>query len=858
MTKSFWPSGKWAGRRSPDRKDYEPKIRDVKSLGEVSVRIPGVQGLVRFGLKCSIFAAVVSSLTAALFAQVQVLTQHNDLPRTGSNTSETYLKYSNVNSSHFGKLFTESVDGFIVGQPLYVPALQFPDGTTHNVVYVTTQHDSVYAFDADTARGALWHTTFINPAAGITSVPSSSYGCPGTAFTEVGITSTPVIDPATGGIYVVAKTLENGAYIFRLHALSLTTGLDIVPPAVITASANSKSGTVPFTPAVAMQRAGLLLSNSAIYIGFGSNGCDAYNFHGWLLAYDEFTLQKTATILVTPDGSMGGVWQSGGAPAADSDGTIFLATGNGTFDGNSGGNDWGDSVLHLNPASSGMNVIDYFTPYNQQTLFTDDADLGSSGPLLLPDQAGIHTHELVAGGKAGTLYLIDRDAMGGYNSAADSQIVQSIPGAGELHQIPTYWSGNLFIGGENDYLKAFALSNGMLSPQPTSQTTVLFNQAGPGTLSVSSDPSLNNGIVWALIHGASVSYLYAFKATNLATQLYASNQAANLRDLIKGVPHFSTPTLANGKVYLGGTNLLYVFGLLPSLSSAAGNNQSGYLGATLPIALAIAAKNTYSGSPLANVPLTCKDGGVGGTFSNSTPITNAQGQAFTTYTLPNKKTNITITCVSPGYISATFSESAVAGPAIRIGITSGNYQVVPVFTKTPNALVATVYDPHSYGVSGVTVNFSDGGAGGTFSAPSSPTGSNGQASTYYTTPAKSGVISISASVAGLTPATFKVTAYGTAVRMAITTGNNQTTSTATQLPIALGVAVYDSNNIGVPGVTVIFSDGGAGGSFSPSTVITNNQGRASAYYTTPAKTGTFNITATASGLTPLTFKVNVN
>ena len=823
------------------------------------MRIPGFQGFVRFRTRSLLLTGVVWSLTAGLVAQVPVLTQHNDLTRSGANTNETYLKYSNVNSSHFGKLFTNAVDGFIVGQPLYVPAVHLPDGTTHNVVYVTTQHNSVYAFDADNAHGPLWQATFINPGAGITSVPISNYGCGGTAFTEVGITSTPVIDPVTGAIYVVAKTLENGSHVFRLHALSLTTGRDIIPPAVITSSANSNSGTVPFNPTALMQRAGLLLSNSTIYIGFGSNGCDAYKFRGWLLAYDELTLQKLATMLVTPNGSMGGIWQSGGAPAADADGTIFLATGNGTFDGDSGGSDWGDSVLHLNAASSGMNVIDFFTPYNQQSLFTEDEDLGSSGPLLLPDQPGIHQHELVAGGKSGTLYLIDRDAMGGYNPATDSQIVQSVPNAGtELHQTPTYWNGNVFIGGESDYLKAFALSNGMLSPQPTSQTTVLFNQAGPGTLSVSSDPSANNGIVWGLIHGASVSYFYAFKATNLATQLYASNQVAGGRDSIKGVAHFATPTIANGKIYIGGTNLLYVFGLLPSLSPAAGNNQSGYLGATLPVALTIAAKDAYSGGPIANIPVTCKDGGVGGTFSNSTPITNTQGQALTTYTLPNKRINFTVTCTSPGYISGSFSESAVAGPASRVGTTSGNFQVVPVSTKTPNALVATIYDAHNLGVPGVRVNFSDGGAGGTFSAASSLTGSNGQASTYYSTPAKSSVISVTASAAGLTPATFKVTAYGTPARMAITSGNNQTASTATQLPTALGVVIHDSNNIGVPGVTVTFSDGGAGGSFSSSTLVTNNQGRASTFYTTPAKTGTFNVTATASGLTPLTFKVNVN
>ncbi len=248
---------------------------------------------------------------------------------------------------------------------LYLSNVVFPNDTVHNVVYVATQHDSVFAFDADSPQAALWTTSLINPAAGITTVPMSDYGCPGTAFTEMGILGTPVIDPVEGTLYVVAKTLENGVYIYRLHALSLVTGKDVLPPTVITASADTNTGTLQFNPAIQMQRPALLLSGGTIYIGFGSNGCDTYAYHGWLLAYDQVNLQPAGVFVTTPNGKQGAIWMAGGGPAVDADGTIFFSVANGTFDANTGGSDYGDSLLHLSPASAGFTVQDYFTPYDQ-------------------------------------------------------------------------------------------------------------------------------------------------------------------------------------------------------------------------------------------------------------------------------------------------------------------------------------------------------------------------------------------------------------------------------------------------------------------------------------------------------------
>ena len=708
---------------------------------------------------CALSLGLCMVVATAVMGQVQVLTEHNDEFRDGANTNENVLTPANVNFSTFGKLFTLSVDGYIVGQPLYLPGVQFPNGTTHNVVYVATQHDSVFAFDADQSGPPLWTTSYINPAAGITSVPITAFGCPGTDFNEVGIISTPVIDPVEGTIYVLAKTEENGAFVFRLHGLSLTTGQDVIAPAVISASASTIKGTLQFNPAIEMQRPALTLANGTIYVGFGSNGCDSYAYHGWLLAYDEMTFDQVGTFLTTPNGTDGAIWQSGGGPAVDTDGTIFLATANGTFDASSGGLDYGDSILHLSPSSvssSGLSVLDYFTPYNQLALNQADRDLGSGGVTLLPPQSGPHKNEMVGGGKGGTLYLVDRGGMGGYNPTADTQIVQSIIGAAKgLTEVPAYWNGFVYVAGWNNYIKAYSLANGLLSTQPVSQTPNIFNIDSPGSVSVTSNSQLGNGILWAMLHSGNVAALFAYDATDLTTELYSSQTAKLSRDTLGGVAHFATPTIADGRVYIGGTKALTVYGLLPVLSPAVGNNQSVYAGTTLSFQAEV--NDAYVGNPVPSISVTCKDGGVGGTFSSGTVVTNSKGQAAFSYTVPHKGQNITITCTNPGTTTATFSETVVNGPATRALIESGNNQTEPISTLLPVALSVQIYDQYNFGVSGVVVTWSDGGAGGVFSAPRSTTSSVGKDSTFYTTPATAGTYYITATTPGITPAKFRVT-----------------------------------------------------------------------------------------------------
>ncbi len=418
----------------------------------------------------AVIAMAALPLSGSAEAQVNVVTYHNDNARTGVNANETVLTPSNVNKNNFGKLFTQGVDGIVVGQPLYLSNISIPGSSeTHNVVYVATQHDSVYAFDADNNAGInaqpLWHVSFINPAAGITTVPGTVQGCTGvTAFTELGIVSTPVIDPNTGTLYVIAKTDENGTFVHRLHALDVATGQEkFNGPVKLKATFRTNTGSVAtFKDLYQMNRPGLLLVNGTIYAGFGSNGCN-YGNQGWVLAYDALTLQQVGAFDTSPvklqqvgafDTSpvkgLSSIWQSGAGLTADSAGNIYAETGEGGFDADMGGQDFGSSVLKLTQTPSGLPLTDYFTPYNQATLSQMDLDLSSAGVLVLPDQpGGAHPHLAVATGKQGILYLLDRDNMGHYNPAGDTQIVQEVsPGAGgEVNGVPVYWNGKLYVFG---------------------------------------------------------------------------------------------------------------------------------------------------------------------------------------------------------------------------------------------------------------------------------------------------------------------------------------------------------------------------------------------------------------------------
>ena len=702
------------------------------------------------------------------WGQNNVLTQHNDNTRSGLNPNETRLTPANVNVSSFGKLFTQSVDGVIAGQPLYASQVLMNDGNVHNVVYVATQNNSVYAFDADSALGnnasPLWSVSLND---GGTPDPIADWGCTGTHYTEIGIMGTPAIDPGVTTLYVVAKTVtgtgSDAVRKFSLHALDVASGNErLGGPVVITGKAPSSNGSGTFNPILQMQRPALLLQNGVVYIAFGGNGCDEYAYNGWLFAYNSRTLHQESAFLVTPGGVRASIWQGGSGPAADEDGYIYVVTANGTYDGPTGSNDFGDSVLKMgwNENDNVLSVLDYFTPYNQLQLSQQDLDLGSSGPLILPDQPGLFPHELVAGGKQGTLYLVNRDDLGKYSSDEDDDdVIQSIPEAvvNELTGVPTYWNNSVYVAGELDSIKQFALVDGRLTQQPVSQTTMAFGGAGPASTSITANGK-SNGILWAIRHTNPA--LFAFDPTNLANEFYDSTQALQARDHLLPVIRFATPTISNGKVYIGGTTALQVYGLLPALSVVTGNNQTGVEKTVLPAALSVRATtaSAYGSGPLTGISVTCKDGGVGGVFTPSaTQTTNATGTATYSYQLPAQARAVAITCSSPGYISALFSETSTVGAPVRMSAVSGNNQTAEPNARLAAPLVVKVVNATGFGVPGVTVHFTDNGAGGTFVATSVVTASNGTATAQYKTGPNAGKVTITASTPGVNSVNLMVT-----------------------------------------------------------------------------------------------------
>jgi hypothetical protein len=610
---------------------------------------------------CALVFSVV--LSAASLAQVSVLTHHNDGARTGQNLSETYLTPAVVNAERFGQLFTQPLDGMAVAEPLYVPNLQI-NGATHNVVFVVTLHDGVYAFDADSNTAPLWYTSLINPPS-VTTVPIADQGCVAHNFSEMGILGTPVIDPTTNTMYLVAKTLESGSYVFRLHALNIQTGQETFGgPTVITGSYTSEGKVVTFEQQHRMNRPALLLSNGVLYIGFGNMGCKgAPPSTGWLMAYSASTLQQMAVLDVGPTQSaIPGIWLSGEGPSVDANGNVYVATGEGLFDYNVGGLDYGDTLMKLNLSGGSFDLLDYFTPYNQAYLTTNDLDLGAGGFILLPPQPGSYPDLGVIAGKQGVIYLINMDNLGGYNSAVDN-VVQEVPfNADNEDEIIrggyAYWNQNLYFGALKDGgvgvpVEMFSLSNGLLSTAPTATTTKPYSFFSMFSISANNE---SNGILWGVGQQGTGSTLDAFNATNLAP-LYISPQFTLAL-------HFDTPMIANGKVYVTTENSLVVMGLFNETLIAGGNKQTGQTGTTLAKPLSVKITNVYTGAVMAGVTVNFSDGGSGGTFSNPSPVTNSQGYATTTYTLPGQAAVYKITASSSGLTAAHFTETATASDSV--------------------------------------------------------------------------------------------------------------------------------------------------------------------------------------------------
>ncbi len=529
--------------------------------------------------------AIITLLMTNSGAQ-NVLTYHNDLARTGQNTNEIVLTPANVASTNFGKLFSQPVDGYIYAQPLVVTNLSIPGYGVHDVVFVATEHDSVYAFDANSVAGPgsglIWQTSLETSAVTPNNDFGNRYGPYTDVYPEVGITSTPVIDLASDTLYVDAFTHEGTSYFHRIHALNLADGREksfspvLVSAAVPGNGVDSSNGAVTFNPEQQLQRPALTLAGGILYAAYSSYA-DTDPYHGWIIGFNATNLVSVTNCVFnsTPNSTVtdfgnnageGGIWMAGDGLAADAQTNLYVIVGNGSFNANvSGGTEYGDSTIRFS-TTNGLKAADYFTPYNQTTLAADDLDFGSGGEMLLPDAAGslIHPHLLVAAGKQGTIYLMDRDNLGQFNSSSDGQLVQSLIGAigGEgSFDTPAYFNNTIYYGGAGDELKAFAISNASITATPTSQGSTVLGFPG-ATPSVSANGS-SNGIVWVIQnHGSAV--LRAYNATNLAQELYNSS-AAGSRDVPGSGVKFAVPTVANGKVYVGTQHALAVFGLSTSL-----------------------------------------------------------------------------------------------------------------------------------------------------------------------------------------------------------------------------------------------------------------------------------------------------
>jgi hypothetical protein len=558
-----------------------------------------------------------ASATVAVTDLLGVFTYHNNLARDGTNPQEYALAPSNVNTTTFGKLFPCHVDGAVYGQPLWVPGLSIGGGI-HNVIFVATQHDTVFAFDADANPCVqYWRVNLLDTLHGGTSGETSIFwndlGCQcgvGDIYPEAGVTGTPVIDPASNTIYLVSASQNSslGAFYQRLHALDLIGGNESFNAPVNIAASVLGTGdggnSVVFNAQIENQRPALALAGGAVYVGWSAHE-DAGPWHGWLIGYNASNVQQQVAVFNTsPNGGAGGIWAGGGAPSVDSDGNIYLSTGNGVFDANTTSlpdNDYGDSILKLFPFSgntlngSNLNLVDWFTPDNQSCLANSDTDLGAGAAVLLPDQpSGPVLHLLAQMGKEGVVYLIDRDNLGHLQlnscDGTNSQIAQTFVGSPSgFYGTPAFWQNSLYFagsldGGPGDYLKQFSFNSvtGQFNPVPASQSTQYYNF--PGVSPSVSSQGASNGIVWAVDSSAygyanqnadaadcfqaplpascsGPTVLHAYDAGNLAVEYWNSSMAANRRDQAGNAVKFVPPTIANGKVYVSTSTEIDVYGL---------------------------------------------------------------------------------------------------------------------------------------------------------------------------------------------------------------------------------------------------------------------------------------------------------
>lgn len=513
-----------------------------------------------------------ATATVAVTDLAGVYTYHNNLSRDGTNIQEYALTTANINTQSFGKRASCPVDGAIYAQPLWVANVTV-QGAKHNVVYVATQHDGLFAFDADASPcKSLWSANLIDTthggASGETSVPSTLVGSGfGDIQPEIGVTGTPVIDPASGTLYVVSKSVNSGTFFQRLHAIDLATGNEKTgSPTLISASfpgTGSGGSSVAFDPHLQHQRPGLALVNGVVYIAWASHE-DQGPWYGWMIGYtyNGTAFSQAYVLNVSPNTGEAGIWMSGGAPAADASNNLYVITGNGGFDATSSSapnNDYGDSLLQLVPTATPtphLRVSQYFAPSDQLADSQNDKDFGAGGAALLADlpAGNTVTHALIAGGKDHDLYILNRDMLGGLG---DQGAVQEIDMGSAIFATAAFWNNSFYISTIGTALRAYKLNP--TTVQFTLGSSSAHSYGFPGsTPSVSASSASQNGIVWSIDSNhyctlnspaCGPAVLYAHDASNLASELWDSSQVAG--DAAGNGVKFTVPTIANGAVFIG-------------------------------------------------------------------------------------------------------------------------------------------------------------------------------------------------------------------------------------------------------------------------------------------------------------------
>jgi hypothetical protein len=662
-----------------------PSFPDPAALLPISTHVKTLTSLTKLVL---VFLGLLCVPGARVLAQtptpVPVLTWRYDLTHAGQNTNETALTPANVSVSTFGKLFSLSVDSTVYAQPLYVPGLKMSDGQVHNVVFVATENDSIYAFDADSNGGLnanpLWKISLLTAAYG--AGPGATPQAPadtgeGDIGPGIGVTGTPTINPATNTMYVIGATKENGVNFMRLHAINILNGAEQAgSPVVVTATAagagdGSSGGEITFSPLYENQRSALNYYNGYVYFGFAAHG-DIGPWHGWLFAYNAATLKQSAALCLSPNDHGAGVWESGAGMPIDDDATggrMFLATGNGavsTYPPFSESSDLSMSILDFSLANGGIKPTDAFTSYNYVTINQGDEDQGSGGVLMVPDQQGTHPHILVQAGKEGRILVLNRDDLGGYNEGGTSNpnALQDITGVitedKGLWSTPAYWNGNVYMWPEFGYPMLFKLDSGVMGETPSSKSSI-YSEFPGASFSISSDGT-QNGIAWAVRTDQYVTsgpgVLYAWEANDLTKTIYESD-TDSARDGLGIANRFSIPVVTNGKVYVVANGELDVYGL-------------------------------FNGEPTAVAPKISPDGG---TFAASQTVTlsSATSSASIFYTLDGSTPTTASTLYSdPITITTDTTLRAVASAAgyVQSAVSSASFTFedqVPPLTFKPAA-----------------------------------------------------------------------------------------------------------------------------------------------------------------------------